>query len=59
MTTTTTVIALLPVMWATGTGGEVMKPMAIPILGGMLIEIITLFIVPSLFCYIEEKKIIR
>ena len=57
MTTTTTVIALLPVMWATGTGGEVMKPMAIPILGGMLIEVITLFIVPSLFCYIEEKKI--
>ena len=57
MTTATTIIALLPVMWATGTGSEIMKPMAIPILGGMLIEIITLFIVPSLFCHIEEKKI--
>jgi len=56
MTTSTTVIALLPVMWASGTGSEIMKPMAVPILGGMSIEIITLFIVPSIFCYAEEKK---
>jgi len=59
MTTSTTIIALLPVMWATGIGSEVMKPMAIPIMGGMLIVIITLFIVPSLFCHIEEKKITK
>ncbi len=57
MTTTTTVIALIPVMWATSTGSEVMKPMAIPTLGGMLVELITLFIVPVIFSYYELKKI--
>jgi Cu(I)/Ag(I) efflux system membrane protein CusA/SilA len=56
MTTTTTVIALLPVMWATGQGSEVMRPMAIPTLGGMGIELISLFVVPVIFSFIEEKK---
>ena len=58
MTTTTTVLALIPIMWATGTGSEVMKPMAIPILGGMLVEIVTLFIVPVVFSFFEHKKIV-
>lgn len=57
MTTTTTVIALLPVMWSTGQGSEVMKPMAIPTLGGMSIELITLFVVPVIFSFVYEKKI--
>ena len=59
MTTTTTVVALLPIMWATGTGSEVMKPMAIPILGGMLVEFVTLFIVPVLYAVFEYKKIVK
>ena len=46
MTTITTIAALLPVMWSTGTGSEVMKPMAIPTLGGMLVATVTLFVVP-------------
>jgi copper/silver efflux system protein len=57
MTTTTTVVALLPIMWATSTGSEVMKPMAIPVLGGMIVEFITLFIVPVTFSYFEQKHI--
>ena len=57
MTTTTTVIALLPVMWSTGQGSEVMKPMAIPILGGMGVELISLFVVPVIFSYIYQKKV--
>lgn len=59
MTTTTTVVALVPVMWATTTGSEVMKPMAIPTLGGMLVELITLFIVPVTFSYFEQRRIER
>lgn len=58
MTTTTTVLALLPIMWATSTGSEVMKPMAIPTLGGMLVELVTLFIVPVVFSFFEHKKIL-
>lgn len=57
MTTTTTVVALVPIMWSTSTGSEVMKPMAIPTLGGMLVELITLFIVPVTFSYFEQQKI--
>jgi Cu(I)/Ag(I) efflux system membrane protein CusA/SilA len=57
MTTVTTILALTPVMWSTSTGSEVMKPMAIPVLGGMIIELITLFMVPVVFSYFEEQKI--
>jgi len=57
MTTTTTIVALLPVMWSTGTGSEVMKPMAIPTIGGMAIELVTLFVVPVVFSYFEEKNL--
>lgn len=57
MTTTTTIVALVPVMWSTSTGSEVMKPMAIPTLGGMVVELITLFVVPVVFSYFEYKKI--
>ena len=44
-------------MWSTSTGSEVMRPMAVPVLGGMLVEFITIFIVPILFSYFEQKKI--
>lgn len=57
MTTTTTIAALIPIMWSTSTGSEVMKPMAIPILGGMLVELVTLFVVPVVYSYFEHKKI--
>lgn len=56
MTTVTTVMALLPVMWSTGTGSEVMKPMAIPTLGGMLVAMITLFIVPVVYSRLEYSR---
>mgnify|MGYP003689309953 FL=1 len=58
MTTTTTIVALLPIMWSTSTGSEVMKPMAIPTLGGMLVELVTLFIVPVVYSYFEYRKIL-
>ncbi|MEE3080151.1 MAG: CusA/CzcA family heavy metal efflux RND transporter [Bdellovibrionota bacterium] len=57
MTTTTTVVALIPIMWSTSTGSEVMKPMASPTLGGMLVELVTLFIVPVIYSYFEQRKI--
>lgn len=57
MTTTTTIIALLPVLWSTSTGSEVMKPMAIPAIGGMMVELVTLFVVPVTFSYFEQNKI--
>ncbi len=59
MTTTTTVVALLPVLWSTSTGSEVMKPMAIPTLGGMTVELMTLFMVPVTFSFFEYRTILK
>jgi Cu(I)/Ag(I) efflux system membrane protein CusA/SilA len=57
MTTATTILALIPVLTSTGRGSDVMVPMAIPSFGGMGINIITLFLVPVLYCAIEELKL--
>ncbi|MFO8235504.1 MAG: efflux RND transporter permease subunit [Bacteroidales bacterium] len=57
MTTATTLLALLPILSSTGRGADVMIPMAIPVFGGMTIEIITLFVVPILYAHWKERKI--
>ncbi|KIG14465.1 Cobalt-zinc-cadmium resistance protein CzcA [Enhygromyxa salina] len=59
MTTATTLLALMPVVASQGRGGDVMAPMAVPILGGMLIELLTLFVVPVLWCWMEEIRFAR
>ena len=59
MTTTTTIVALIPILWATSTGSEVIKPMAIPAIGGMMVELITLFVVPVTFSYFEHNQILK
>ncbi len=56
MTTLTTVIALLPVLLATGRGADVARAMAIPIFGGMSVELITLFVVPVVYSGFLEFK---
>ena len=57
MTTATTILALIPVLTSTGRGSDIMVPMAIPSFGGMLIQIITLLIVPILYAVIKEFKL--
>jgi Cu(I)/Ag(I) efflux system membrane protein CusA/SilA len=57
MTTATTILALIPVLTSTGRGSDIMVPMAIPSFGGMTIEILTMLVVPVLFCMIQERKI--
>jgi len=59
MTTATTVLALIPVLTSTGRGSDVMVPMAIPSFGGMLVEVVTMFVVPVLYCAAEEQKLRR
>jgi copper/silver efflux system protein len=46
MTTAVAVIALLPVLSSTGKGADIMVPMAIPAFGGMIIQMMTIFVVP-------------
>lgn len=57
MTTATTILALLPILTSGGRGADVMIPMALPSVGGMLVELITLFVVPVSYCLIEERKL--
>ena len=57
MTTATTIIALLPVLTSTGKGSDIMVPMAIPTFGGMVIQIMTMFVVPILQCFWREGEV--
>ncbi|MBI1185345.1 cation transporter [bacterium] len=57
MTVGTTIIALLPVLTSTGRGSDIMIPMAIPSFGGMCFALISIFIVPVLYGYREERKL--
>ena len=56
MTTATTVLALIPILTSSGRGSDVMVPMAIPSFGGMTVVLVTVFVVPVLFCAVEELK---
>ncbi|WP_430412842.1 efflux RND transporter permease subunit [Kordia sp.] len=57
MTTATTLLALVPILTSTGRGSDIMIPMAIPSFGGMLIALITLFIVPVLYSWHQESNL--
>jgi Cu(I)/Ag(I) efflux system membrane protein CusA/SilA len=56
MTTITTLVALMPVIWSTGRGADVARAMAWPVLGGMLVEPFASFVVPTLYCAFLEFK---
>ena len=56
MTSATTILALLPILTSTGRGSDIMLPMAIPSFGGMLVVLISVFVVPVLYCGIKEIR---
>jgi Cu(I)/Ag(I) efflux system membrane protein CusA/SilA len=58
MTVATVVAGLLPIMWSTKTGAEVMKPLATPVLGGMVSSLIHVLIVtPVIFSWLRERSL--
>ncbi|MEX2602426.1 MAG: efflux RND transporter permease subunit [Balneolaceae bacterium] len=57
MTTGTTILALLPILTSPGKGSEIMIPMAIPIFGGMFVQILTLLLVPMLYAMWKEHSL--
>jgi Cu(I)/Ag(I) efflux system membrane protein CusA/SilA len=57
MTVAVTVLSLLPIMFSTGLGMEIMKPIATPTIGGMLTSTIyVLFLIPCLFAIGEDIR---
>ncbi len=59
MTNATTMLSLIPVLWATGRGAEVMTPMVLPVVGGMIFDVVSLFSVPVFFSWYWERKLAR
>lgn len=59
MTAAVAIIALLPVLTSTGKGADIMVPMAIPTFGGMIIQLMTMFVVPVLQAFWRETVVTR
>jgi Cu(I)/Ag(I) efflux system membrane protein CusA/SilA len=60
MTVSTVIAGLLPIMWSTSVGAEVMKPLAAPILGGMVSSLLHVLVVtPVIFFWIRERELAR
>ncbi|MBT8464929.1 MAG: efflux RND transporter permease subunit [Deltaproteobacteria bacterium] len=59
MTTATTLLALLPVVTSPGRGSDLMVPMALPSIGGVVLALVTLFTVPVLYSIGEERRVKR
>jgi Cu(I)/Ag(I) efflux system membrane protein CusA/SilA len=58
MTVATSVAGLLPIMWSTSTGSEIMRPLAAPVIGGMISSLIHILIVtPVLFAWLREREL--
>jgi Cu(I)/Ag(I) efflux system membrane protein CusA/SilA len=60
MTVVTTIAALAPVMWATGTGSEIMRRIAAPMVGGMVSStVLTLVVIPALYSLVLQRRLAR
>ena len=60
MTVATVVASLLPIMWSHSSGAEVMKPLAAPVLGGMLSSLAhVLLVTPVIFFWLRERELRR
>ncbi|MCA3219248.1 MAG: efflux RND transporter permease subunit [Burkholderiales bacterium] len=60
MTVVTTIAALTPVMWATGTGSEIMRRIAAPMVGGMISStLLTLVVIPALYALVIQWRLRR
>lgn len=60
MTSITTIVALVPVLWGTGMGSEMQKPLALTVIGSMILgTIVSLYFIPLLYYYLYRKTVIN
>lgn len=59
MTVATTVIGLLPLLWSTGAGSDVMRPIAVPIIGGMVTSTVHVLLVTPVIFWIAQKRMLE
>jgi Cu(I)/Ag(I) efflux system membrane protein CusA/SilA len=59
MTVVAIMAGLLPIMWSTGTGSEIMQRIAVPMIGGMLSStLLTLIVIPAIYGLVKERGLI-
>ncbi|MGH8606695.1 MAG: efflux RND transporter permease subunit, partial [Gammaproteobacteria bacterium] len=59
MTVSVVMAALIPIMWSTGVGSDVMKPIAAPIIGGMITSTISVLIITPVIFYLMKLRALR
>ena len=60
MTVVAIMAGLLPIMWSTGTGSEVMRRIAAPMVGGMVSStVLTLAVIPALYALIKRRQLLH
>ena len=59
MTVSTTVFGLVPLMWSTGVGSDIMKPIAAPIVGGMITSTIHVLVITPVIFYVMKMRALR
>jgi copper/silver efflux system protein len=57
--TTTTLVSLVPILWSTGRGTELMQPMVLPVIGDILFDFISLFAIPVFYVWHWDRKFAR
>ena len=60
MTVVAIMAGLLPIMWSSGAGSEVMRRIAAPMVGGMIYStVLTLIVIPAIYALVEEWRLRR
>jgi len=58
MTASVTMLGLVPLLLASGTGSEIQRPLAVVVIGGLITStLLTLIVLPTLYRWFEEEKI--
>jgi Cu(I)/Ag(I) efflux system membrane protein CusA/SilA len=58
MTVATTFIALVPILWSSGIGADILKPMAAPIAGGMITSAVHVLIITPILFFMMKKRML-
>jgi Cu(I)/Ag(I) efflux system membrane protein CusA/SilA len=59
MTVTVVMAGLLPILWSTGVGSDIMKPIAAPIVGGMVTSTVHVLIVTPVIFYLVKVRALK
>ena len=60
MTVTAIMVGLIPILWSQGTGADMMKRIAAPMVGGMVTStVLTLVVIPAIYSPWKERELMR